>query len=188
MEFFTLLAIAIGLSFDTFAVSVSTGIVVCHIRFWQAVRVALILALFQGAMPVIGWLFGLQVAEMMSDYDHWLAFVMLTILGMKMIWESFQKEETNGKKCNPLKLSIVVGMAIATSIDALVVGVSFAFLQMNILWAALVIGAVTFMAAMLGMLFGKKIGNKLGKKMEIIGGVMLIAIGLKILLEHTGII
>ena len=186
MEFITLLFIAIGLSFDTFAVSVSTGLTVCHIRFWQAVRVAAILAFAQGVMPCIGWLVGNQVAQFISDYDHWIAFILLAILGGKMIWESFEKEDTAKKDCNPLKLSLIVGMAIATSIDALVVGVSFAFLKMNILWAAIVIGAVTFGVAMLGMLFGKKIGNRLGKKMEIIGGLMLIAIGLKILLEHTG--
>jgi len=186
MDFLTLLFIAIGLSFDTFAVSVSTGLMVCEIRFWQAVRVAFILALFQGIMPCIGWLFGSQIAHFIADYDHWIAFVLLAILGGKMIWESFEKEDTTKKNCNPLKLSLVVGMAIATSIDALVVGVSFAFLKMNILWAAVVIGTITFLVAMLGMLFGKKIGTKLGKKMEIIGGLMLIAIGLKILFEYIG--
>lgn len=185
MAFLTLLLLAVGLSFDTFAVSVSTGLSVCHIRFWQAVRVALILGVFQGLMPYIGWLGGKQVAHYIADYDHWLAFTLLTILGVKMIWESFQRDDNTSKECNPLKLSLVVGMAIATSIDALVVGVSFAFLQMNIFWAAFIIGAVTFLVAMLGMLFGKKVGGKLGKKMGIIGGVMLIAIGLKILLEHT---
>ncbi len=186
MEFVTLLLLAVGLSFDTFAVSVSTGLSVCHIRFWQAVRVAFILAVFQGLMPCIGWLLGSQVAHFISNYDHWIAFVLLAILGGKMIWESFQKDDDSTKECNPLKLSLVVGMAVATSIDALVVGVSFAFLQMNILWAAFIIGAVTFLVAMLGMLFGKKVGNKLGKKMEVIGGLMLVAIGLKILFEHIG--
>lgn len=186
MELLTLLLIAIGLSFDTFAVSVSTGLVVCHIRFWQAVRVAVILAVFQGLMPCIGWILGRQVATFISEFDHWLAFVLLAFLGAKMIWESFEKEGKSTNNCNPLKLSIVVGMAIATSIDALVIGVSFAFLQMNILWAAFIIGLVTFLVSMLGMLFGKKVGNKLGKKMEVIGGILLIAIGLKILLEHLG--
>lgn len=186
MELVTLLLIAIGLSFDTFAVSVSTGLMVCHIRFWQAVRVAVILAVFQGLMPCVGWILGRQIATFISEFDHWIAFVLLAILGIKMIWESFEKEEKSTKNCNPLKLSIVVGMAIATSIDALVVGVSFAFLKMNILWAAFIIGLVTFLVSMLGMLFGKKVGNRLGKKMEVIGGILLIAIGLKILLEHTG--
>ena len=188
MEFITLLLIAIGLSFDTFAVSVSTGLAVCHIRFWQAVRVAIILAVFQGLMPCIGWLLGKQIATFISNYDHWLAFILLAILGAKMIWESFESDDDSEKECNPLKTSLVVTMAIATSIDALVVGVSFAFLQMNIIWSAIVIGAITFIVAMLGMLFGKKVGNRLGKKMEIIGGLMLIAIGLKILLEHVGYI
>ena len=184
MDFITLLLIAIGLSFDTFAVSVTTGLTICDIRFGQAIRVAIILAVFQAAMPLIGWILGKQVAQFIIEYDHWVAFGLLFILGTKMIYESFQNKDVE-RKFNPLKLTVLIGMAIATSIDALVVGVSFAFFKdLNIYWTILIIGAVTFLVAMIGMLFGKKVGNKFGTKMEIIGGLILIGIGVKILLSH----
>jgi putative Mn2+ efflux pump MntP len=184
MDFITLLLIAIGLSFDTFAVSVSTGLAINHIRFWQGVRVAIILALFQAMMPYFGWFVGKQVATLISDYDHWIAFGLLAALGLKMIVESFKNEEVK-TVFNPLKITFLIGMAIATSIDALVVGVSFAFLEMNIFWSVFVIGAVTFLVSMVGMLFGKQAGGWFGKKMEIVGGLILIGIGVKILIEHT---
>ena len=182
MDFITLLLIAIGLSFDTFAVSVTTGLTICDIRFWQAIRVAVILAVFQAAMPLIGWILGKQVAGFIMQYDHWIAFGLLFILGAKMIYESFQNKDAE-RKFNPLKLTVLIGLAIATSIDALVVGVSFAFFNdLNIYWTILIIGVVTFLVAMIGMLFGKKVGNKFGTKMEIIGALILISIGIKILL------
>ena len=185
MDFITLLLIAIGLSFDTFAVSVSTGLAISHIRFWQGVRVAVTLALFQSLMPFFGWFVGRQVASMILEYDHWIAFGLLAALGIKMIIESFKKEEQKAV-FNPLRFTFLIGMAFATSIDALVVGVSFAFLEMNIYWSVFVIGAVTFIVSMIGILFGKQAGGWFGKKMEIIGGLILIGIGVKILLEHIG--
>jgi manganese efflux pump family protein len=186
MELFTLLLIAIGLSFDTFAVSVSTGLIISSIRFWQAVKVAIILTIFQSLMPFLGWLAGKQVAQFISSYDHWFAFILLGILGLKMIFESF-KEDKGKNTGNPLKMSVIIGMAIATSIDALIVGVSFAFIHMNIYMSVIIIGSVTFIVAMLGMLFGKKVGGRSGKKMEIFGGIILIGIGLKILISHLNI-
>lgn len=183
MDIITLLFIAIGLSFDTFAVSVSTGLMVCKIKFQQAIKVAFILAFLQAAMPLIGWFAGKQLSSLIGDFDHWIAFILLSVLGIKMIIESF-KEEEEKKNFDPLKFSVLLGMGIATSIDALVVGVSFAFLQTNIWLAIAIIGFITFLVAMLGMLFGKNVGNKFGKKFEILGGIILIAIGLKILLSH----
>jgi len=184
MDFITLLLIAIGLSFDTFAASVSTGLSISHIRFWQGVRVALILAFFQSLMPLTGWFAGKQVASLISDYDHWIAFGLLGALGLKMIYESFE-QESKQESVDPLRFTFLVGIAIATSIDALVVGVSFAFMEMNIFWSVFVIGAVTFLVSMIGMLFGKQAGGWFGKKMEIVGGLILIGIGVKILIEHT---
>jgi manganese efflux pump family protein len=184
MELITLILIAIGLSFDTFAVSVSTGLIINNIKFWQASRVAIILTIFQSLMPFLGWITGKQIEQLLSDYDHWIAFGLLAILGLKMIYESFNRKE--GKSTfNPLKLTVIIWIAIATSIDALVVGVSFAFINMNIYLAMLIIGFITFLASMLGMLFGKKLGSRLGARMEIIGGLILIGIGLKILLDHV---
>jgi manganese efflux pump family protein len=185
MDILTLCLIGIGLSFDTFAVSVSTGLVISHIRFLQGVRVATVLALFQALMPFIGWFLGKQVAQSMIEYDHWIAFGLLALLGFKMIYESLKKEEEK-KNFNPLQYTVLIGIAIATSIDALVVGVSFAFINLNIVWSVFVIGVITFLVAMLGMLFGKKVGSRFGQRMEIVGGLILLGIGVKILLSHIG--
>ncbi|MFC2138393.1 manganese efflux pump MntP family protein, partial [Bacteroidota bacterium] len=120
------------------------------------------------------------------EIDHWIAFILLAIIGIKMIFESRKKDCE--KNINPLNLWINLGMGIATSIDALIVGVSFALFELNIVLAVFIIGSVTFLAAMLGVLFGKKTGIKFGKKMEIAGGILLILIGFKILVEHLFLI
>jgi putative Mn2+ efflux pump MntP len=172
----------LGLSFDTFAVSVSTGLLKKSLRFWQGVKIASVMALFQGLMPLLGWLGGTQVATYISSIDHWIAFILLTAVGVKMIVDSFSKDEES--KANPLQFRVIVLMAIATSIDALIVGISLAFVEVVILQSVLIIGAITFLAAMIGMLIGKSANGKLGKKVEIFGGVILIGIGLKIMLGH----
>lgn len=182
MNILTIILIATGLSFDTFAVSISTGISISGIKFWQAVRIALTLAFFQGLMPLIGWFLGTQVEQFICNYDHWIAFILLLLIGIKMIYESYKKEED--KKQKSLTFPILIFMAIATSIDALVAGVSFAFIDINIYISIFIIGFITFLAAMTGMLFGKTIGVKLGNKMEILGGLILIGIGIRILLCH----
>ncbi|MGE5355071.1 MAG: manganese efflux pump MntP family protein [Deltaproteobacteria bacterium] len=174
--------IAVGLSFDTFAVSVSSGLCIKDIKFLQAVRVAIVLAVFQAIMPLIGWLGGIQIEKYLSRFDHWIAFGLLSVLGIKMIIESLKNEEN--KKLNPLIPKVLILMALATSIDAFVVGLSFAFIRTNILLAAIIIGFVTFIFSMIGMLAGKKISGKFGTKMEILGGLILIGIGIKVLLSH----
>jgi manganese efflux pump family protein len=186
MEFLTVLLIAISLSFDTFAVSVSSGLVLRQIDFWKATRIALTLAVFQALMPLIGWIAGTGIKDMAENFDHWIAFGILTLLGGKMIWESF-KSDPEERSFNPLDPKVMVGMAIATSIDALVVGFSFALLNYHILFSIGLIGLVTYVVAMLGMLFGKKVGARNGRRMEILGGIMLFLIGLKILLQHIWI-
>ena len=183
MEILTLILISIGLSFDTFAVSVSTGLVIINIKFWQAVKTAMIFTVFQSLMPFIGWIAGKQIDQAIKIYDHWIAFILLGILGLKMIYEGTKKVKDR-KEFNPLKIHVIIGMAVATSIDALIAGVSFAFIDLNIYLSVLIIGFVTFLAAMLGMLFGKKIGERLGRKMEIAGGIILLVIGLNILINH----
>lgn len=179
----TILLIGLSLSFDTFAVSVTTGIVATHIRFWQATKVAIIFAAFQGLMPLLGWLVGIQFVDYIKEYDHWIAFALLFIIGARMILVSLKPEEKR-TGINPFKPIVLIGMALSTSIDALIVGITFAFIEVNIVSSVLIIGFVTYVAAMLGILFGKKAGQHFGKRIEIIGGLMLIAIGLKILLEH----
>jgi putative Mn2+ efflux pump MntP len=183
MSIITILLIAIGLSFDSFAVSITTGLIAKDIKFWQATRIAIIMAAFQGLMPLAGWLIGLTVENLVINFDHWIAFGLLFLIGAKMIIESLKPEEKR-KEINPYNLLFIVGMAISTSIDALIIGVSFAFIQVNIFLSVLIIGFVTYVVAMLGMLFGKKFGKLFGKRMEIVGGIMLILIGVKILLEH----
>jgi len=153
------------------------------IDFFDATKIAITLAVFQAAMPVIGWLAGSGIKNYAEDFDHWIAFGILALLGGKMIIESF-KTDPEERQFNPLAFRVMIGMAIATSIDALIVGFSFALLNYRILVSVGIIGAVTYTVAMLGMLFGKKIGSRMGRRMEILGGVMLILIGLKILIEH----
>lgn len=182
MPLLTILIIAIGLSFDTFAVSVSSGVIMPRITFRQGVKIAFVMAFFQALMPLIGWIAGKGIADYVRDFDHWIAFFLLLGLGLKMFYESFSKDAE--QKINPLDLKVRIGMAIATSIDALIIGFSFAFLEFRIVASTIIIGATTFIVSMLGLLFGKKIGSHLGKRMEIVGGFILIGIGTKILLEH----
>lgn len=182
MEVLTLLIIAIGLSFDSFAISISCGLVHKDIKFSDAAKIAFLLALFQGLMPVAGWFIGSQVKMYIINIDHWVAFSLLFFIGLKMIIDS--KKEKCDKNINPLKFTVAITLAIATSIDAFIIGIGFALIEVNIYLAVIIIGAITFLISMLGMLCGKKTGEKFGSKMEIIGGLILISIGLKILIEH----
>lgn len=182
MDLITLFLLAIGLCFDTFAVSVSSGLIRKEILFWQAVRIAFFLAIFQAIMPVFGWLGGITIRSWIEPFDHWVALGILTILGVKMLLES--QKNSNDKNIDPLDIKVIISMALATSIDALAVGISFAIIEVNMFLAVIIIGSVTFIASMLGILFGKKTGSHFGQKMEIIGGIILIVIGIKIVIEH----
>ena len=184
MELITLILLSVGLSVDSFAVSVSSGVIISEITFRKATRIAFSLAIFQAVMPLIGWFIGKRIESMVESFDHWLAFGLLAIIGGKMILESLKTHKDTARKSNPLELKVLLGMSLATSIDALVVGISFGFIQVDLWFASIIIGFTTFVFSMLGILFGKKIGGRFGEKMEIIGGIVLILIGLKILLEH----
>jgi manganese efflux pump family protein len=179
----TLILIAIGLSVDSFAVSVSCGLIMFEISFRKATRIAFSLAFFQALMPLIGWHIGRSVAHLVERYDHWIAFGLLTAIGGKMVLDSF-RDDKDANKVNPLDLKVLLGISIATSIDAFIIGISFAFVKIDLLLATIIIGITTFFFSMLGILFGKKTGSRLGKNLEIIGGIFLILIGLKILIEH----
>lgn len=190
MDLLSIFFLAIGLSMDTFAVSVSSGLVLPNIRFNKAIIIAIVLAVFQGLMPLLGFFAGMGMENFIKPVDHWIAFGLLALLGIRMVIES-RKPETERRDFNPLKLTVMITMAIATSIDALVVGVSLAFVRVaeqeilrSILIPVVIIGCVTFVISMLGILFGKKVGNRFGKRMETIGGFILIFIGLRILVEH----
>lgn len=183
MDYITLLGIALGLSFDTFAVSLSCGVVKSKITFSEAMRIAFTMALFQGGLPVLGYFLGTSISEYVKSFDHWIAFGLLLFLGGTMIIGGLKKD---GEK--PVrdfrKLSVLIAMAAGTSIDAFAVGVSFAFLKMNIWISGFLIGTVTFLASMTAIRIGKSAGKHLGSRVEILGGIILTAIGVKILLEH----
>ncbi|MBQ7042470.1 MAG: manganese efflux pump [Muribaculaceae bacterium] len=181
MSIVELLLIAMGLSMDAFAVSIGKGLSVCHLRPRHSMSVGLWFGGFQAMMPLIGYALGASFASLVSDYDHWIAFVLLGIIGANMIKEAFSKEE----KSDPdFSFKTMLIMAIATSIDALAIGVSFAFLGVNIFTAAIVIGITTFLFSVAGIKIGNLFGCRYKSKSEFIGGVVLIIIGTKILMEH----
>jgi putative Mn2+ efflux pump MntP len=183
MDFITITGIALGLSFDTFAVSLSCGVVESKMRFKNAIRIALMLALFQGAMPVLGYFLGSTVSQYIGKLDHWVAFGLLMILGIRMVIEGLKKDDDR-EPVDFRKLSVLLTMAVGTSIDAFAVGISFAFLNVKIWSAGLLIGTVTFLASMMAIRIGKSAGSRLGSRVEILGGIILAAIGTKILIEH----
>ncbi|HLO89786.1 MAG TPA: manganese efflux pump MntP family protein [Lentimicrobium sp.] len=190
MDYVSIFFLAFGLSMDSFAVSITSGLRLPDIKFGSATIIAFSLAFFQGLLPFVGWMLGLSVMSYFRPIDHWIAFVLLAFLGVKMVIDSF-KEEEDRQFSNPLNPGVLLTMSIATSIDALIVGMTLAFIDvtqeyywLSILIPVLIIGSVTFIMSMLGILFGKKVGSKFGKKMEMLGGIVLFVIGARILIEH----
>lgn len=183
MDYFTIIAIALGLSFDTFAVSLSYGVIQNKIFFRQAVRIAMVFAVFQGGLTIAGYFLGSIISESVKAADHWIALGLLAFLGTKMIIEGLRRNEEKEAK-DYGKPMMLITIAIGTSIDAFAVGVSFAFLDVKIWMSGIIIGTVTFLASMTAIRIGKSAGERLGNKVEIIGGLILIAIGIKIFLEH----
>ena len=184
LDFISILVIAFGLSADCFAVAFSGSIAMRTISFPQVFRASLSFGIFQALMPVIGWLVGLTVVDLIADYDHWLAFALLSFIGGKMIWESFRSEGSRPAGTDITKGIVLLTLSVATSIDALAVGLSFAFLEVNITLASATIGSVAFVVSVMGFFLGRKAGRLMGKRAEAIGGLILIAIGLRILLTH----
>jgi putative Mn2+ efflux pump MntP len=182
MDILTITLIAVGLAMDAFAVSIARGISIENQKRKNALVVASFFGAFQVIMPVIGWCAGLGLEELIKWIDHWIAFGLLALIGSKMIYDSTAKNDL--QKESKLRLHTLLTLSIATSIDALMVGMSFAFLQTAILTPIIVIGLVTFFLSYVGFLFGNVTGNFLGNKIKILGGIILIAIGIKILLEH----
>ena len=183
MDFATIMAIALGLSFDTFAVSLSIGVVRSGILFYQASRVATLLAVFQGGLTIAGYFLGTIISSSVKAADHWIALALLAFLGVKMIIEGLRKDDVEESKDFSSKLALLT-IALGTSIDAFAVGISFAILSVKIWQAGLLIAAVTFLASMTAIRIGKSAGDRLGNKVEIIGGLILVAIGIKIFAEH----
>jgi len=183
MDIITIFGIAVGLAMDAFAVSIASGAVVCSIKFRNAFKLSFTFGLFQAFMPVIGWYAAIRVKSFIQGIDHWIAFVLLTIVGAKMIYESFALQD-NESKMELFSLKWLVALGIATSIDALVIGITFAFLNVSIVIPAAIIGIVCFTFSFFGFVIGCKIGHLFERRIETIGGIILIGIGLKILLEH----
>lgn len=184
MDILSYFLIALGLSFDSFAVSVSSGVSNARLQFWRACKIAFSLALFQAVFPLIGWFFGSSLRAYVEPVDHWVAFVLLGAIGGKMIYDYYSGNEDDAS-LDLSALRTLIGVSIATSIDALVVGVSFGLTGSRILLAGFIIGVVTFLAAMIGMLIGKHAGKRLSRQANLLGGIILVGIGVKILIEHT---
>ncbi len=185
MDTLTLLLIAFGLSMDAFAVSISNGMTIRQQRTNHAIRIGLFFGFFQALMPLLGWSAGLSLRDLISGVDHWIAFGLLSLIGCKMIYESM-KMDGQKKEVPTLSLPMLLMLSIATSIDALAVGISFALLNISIVTPIIVIGTVTFILSFLGVLIGNKAGHFFERNIEVIGGLILIGIGIKILIEHLG--
>ena len=184
MDFLSVFLIAIGLSADCFAVALGGSIAMRTVSRLQVFRTSLAFGLFQVLMPTLGWLAGRTVVELIADYDHWVAFTLLALIGSKMIWESFRSRDRRTENTDITKGILLLTLSVATSIDALAVGLTFAFLEVNIVTAVSTIGLVAFAATAIGFLLGRKASSLIGRRAEAIGGVVLIAIGLRILLTH----
>jgi putative Mn2+ efflux pump MntP len=184
MDILTISLIAIGLSFDTFAVSLSCGVTQSKILFRQAIKLALIMGLFQGGFPVLGFYLGSTASAYVGLIDHWLAFGLLAMLGLRMIINGSGRKRER-KPVDITRMSVILTLAIGTSIDAFAVGISLGFLHVKIWYVALNIGIITFIAAMIAVRIGKSAAKRQGKTVEVVGGLILLGIGIKILLEHT---
>lgn len=178
--------IGIGLAMDAFAVSVCKGLSMKKMNWKNAIIIAIYFGVFQALMPVIGYFLGSTFEEIVTSIDHWIVFILLLAIGGNMIKESFDHEDE--KKNDKVDFKTMIVLAIATSIDALAVGITFAFFDINILEAIFIIGIVTFLLALVGVQIGNKFGDKYQNKAEFLGGLILILLGLKILLEHLGIL
>ena len=184
MHLAEIIFIAAGLAADSFAVSVSSGAIIDKMRFRHAMQIALFFSFFQALMPWVGWSIGSFANDTFRAVDHWIAFAMLCFIGGKMIHESRTLKEGQNS-ANPLNLYVLISLSVATSIDALAVGFTFSFLNIAIIGPILIIGIVTFLFSLAGAHIGASFGHIFEDKIELIGGLVLIGIGLKILLEHT---
>ena len=188
MKLYELLLIAIGLSMDAFAVSLCKGLTMKKLNHCRAVTIALFFGGFQAAMPFIGWLLGRQFEQYITRFDHWIAFVLLAFIGGKMLWDAItEKEDSGSDSCEDrFNIQELFILSVATSIDALAVGITFAFFNMPILPSISLIGCTTFVLSYIGVVLGNRFGIKYKNKAKMVGGIVLIAIGIKILIDISG--
>lgn len=181
-----LLVLSVGLAMDAFAVAICKGLSMSKMEWKNAIIIGLYFGFFQAFMPVVGYLLGVNFQDKISNIDHWIAFLLLGIIGINMIKEAISKETDISN--DSIKFKDMIILAIATSIDALAIGITFAFLKVNIILAASLIGIITFVISVIGVKVGNIFGDKYEKKAELAGGIILILLGIKILLEHLNII
>ncbi len=181
-----LVLMAVGLAMDAFAVSVCKGLGMKQLNVRVALVLAALFGLFQGGMPVIGWLLGTQLLWLIEPFDHWIAFGLLAFIGGKMIADAVKDEPEESGATDRVAWGEFLMLAVATSIDALAVGLSLAVLNVNIVLPAVVIGVITFVLSLAGVAVGHAFGSRYERSAQIVGGVVLILIGLKVLLEHLG--
>ena len=184
MNWMTIFGIALALAMDAFAVALAAGGVLNPLTRRHLFRLGFHFGLFQALMPIAGWLVGIALQQWISAYDHWIAFVLLAVVGGRMILEAFDEKEDKAAS-DPTRGFTMVMLSVATSIDALAVGLSLALLRVSVWRPAAVIGVVAGVLTVIGMLLGRRLGNNWGKRVEVCGGLVLCVIGLKILLEHT---
>ncbi len=180
MTFIELCLISLGLAMDAFAVSVSNGMVISNLRLCDALKFGLFFGFFQMLMPLIGWTAGRLFSDYITAFDHWVAFILLAYIGIKMILDAKNGEEASGST----KFKVLLVLAIATSIDALAAGITFAFMAVNIWFSIFIIGFITLVLSTAGALLGCRAGCALGSRAQIAGGILLVGMGLKILIEH----
>ncbi len=184
MNLLSIILISVSVGMDAFAVSISSGVTIRDFKMNHALQIGLAFGGFQALMPLIGWLAGHTLRAFISNYDHWIAFGLLAVIGSKMVYESFTIETTEKKSFDPLKFYTLLFLAIATSIDALAVGVSFAFLDINFIGPIIMMGCITFVMSFVGTYIGDTIGHLFENKIELVGGLILIGIGIKILVQN----
>jgi len=183
MEWYTMIIIAVGLAMDAFAVSLGIGTSGTAVASRSIFRISFHMGFFQGFMTFLGWLAGSSIASLIAAYDHWIALVLLTFVGARMIRSGIDPDGEMHKK-DPSRGGTMLMLCIATSIDAMAVGLSMAFLNLQIFTPSLVIGVITLGLSLVGLLAGKRLGERFGKRMEVLGGLILISIGLRILYTH----
>lgn len=188
---FYIVCIAFGLSLDAFAVSLTSGTIIRELRFAHGLRMSVFFGAFQMLMPILGWTAGMVFADSISGFDHWIAFCLLLFVGGRMILEGlpFRKKQSDTDYCNPVThdcrhLPTLLMLSLATSLDAMAVGLTFAMIRVSILLPSVIIGVITFFVSLAGYFLGKKIGEKINVELDIVGGLVLVGIGVKILLEH----
>ena len=184
MSFWTIFLIAVGLAMDCFAVSLAVGTAGTAVGPRPTFRLFFHFGIFQAGMTLLGWLAGKTVVTYIASVDHWVAFGLLAFVGVRMIHGGLRKAWEEPAIPDPSRGMTLVMLSVATSIDALAVGLTLAFLSVNVFWAALLIGGVSAVLSLLGLLLGNQLGLRFGKSMEILGGVLLIGIGLRVLITH----